>query len=804
MRALDAVRGGGFPVSVDKASLITDSFRETEGLPQVIRIARAQEKVLEGIAIFIEPEDLLAGNLASKPGGVELSCLWSTWTEAELDALCQGGFDVAAQDRPRIAAMNDYWRNRSLTSRMTALYDDERLWPYAQLGVVLPAFRSKEEGWGPGGMLGCGYGIHHEISQIIGVFQFERVLNEGVEAIIREAEDELRRTRVLSAEDVDKIDLLRAIIIAYKALLKFAARFASLAAQMAAAETDPARRRELEKMAAACRRVPAKPADSLFEAMQSLWFVVLVLLPSGVLSFGRLDQILYPYYRKDQDNGVAGDAEVLELLQWLRIKDSQIVITAGHTHREKYGGLAKWHNCTIGGQTADGRDATNPLSYLLLEAARDCPTPHPTLTMRVHQGTPDALLIKALELVGTGIGIPAFLSDASCMAYLQAHGVPIEVARGYAVAGCLGVNIPGQSRSIAWPMFVVPKILEFTIDNGIDRRSGLQVGPRTGAFEDFATFAQFFAAFKRQLDHFIELQAEFNNVTIRAYGERFPQPIESALTVGGIGASKNILGRTMPFENGSVLNPIGMVNVADSLVAIRKLVFDDRAVSKQELKNCLDSDWQCPGGDKIRQMALAAPKYGNDDDNADGMLVDLYRAWADKTESLTTTYGGFHKPGAITIGTCNVPGGLQTGATADGRRAGECLADESLTPMRGRDKNGPLALLRSAAKVDQSRWQATSLDLKFSPAALATPAGLGEIARMMRGYFADGGKHIQFNVVSNDRLRAAQAASSEFADLIVRIGGCSAYFTQLPRAVQDEIIHRTEYADLGDRAGRTA
>ncbi|GAB3469578.1 glycyl radical protein [Massilia terrae] len=795
MRSLDTVRAGAFPVSVEKAVLATASFRETDGLPMVVRNALALEKVLAGVPIFIEPDDLVAGNLAAKPGGVELSCLWAAWPAAEIDALEGSGFILDPADRARILDMNAYWQSRSLTSRMTSLYDDQRLWPYAQLGVVLPAFRSKEEGWGPGGMIGCGYGIHHEISQIIGVFDFEKVLERGLLDIIREAEEELAGTRVDSAESVEKIDLLKAIVIAHKAILSFAARFAALAADMAAAEADPQRRAELERMAAACRRVPAHPASNFYEAMQSLWFMVLVLLPSGVLSFGRFDQIMYPYYKADQQAGKSDDT-VLELLQWLRVKDSQIVITAGHTHRIKYGGLAKWHNCVVGGQNEDGSDATNELSYLVLDAARTCPTPHPTLTMRVHEGTPPELMRRALELVRTGIGVPAFLSDQSCIAYLQSHGVDLATARNYAVAGCLGVNIPGQSRSVAWPMFVVPMVLNFAINNGVDPRTGKQVGPAGGAFDSFDTFDQFYEAFKQQLGHFIELQAEFNNVTIRSYGERFPQPVESSLTVGGIGASKNILGRTMPFENGSVLNPIGMINAADSLTAIRKVVFEQRLVSAAELKRCLDTDWEGERGEQVRQMMLAAPKYGNDEDEADLMAADLYRFWADKAVTLSTTYGGYHKPGAITIGTANWPGGLQTGATADGRRAGEPLADESMTPMRGRDRGGVLDVLRSAAKIDQTPWQATALDLRFHPDALADAQGVDEVAAMIHAYFAAGGKHIQFNVVSNDTLRAAQAHPMDYKELIVRIGGCSAFFTQLPRPVQDEIMQRTEFRSV--------
>ncbi len=795
-RSLETARDGGFTVSVEKGALMTQSFTATEGEPQVLRCAKAFAHVLENIPVFIEPTDLLAGNLASRPGAVELSCLWASWSEAELDALNESGFSVDTADRPRIAAMNDYWRTRSLTARMTSLYDDDRLWPYAQLGVVLPAFRDKAEGWGPGGMLGMGWGIHHEISQIIGVFQFEKVLQRGLDSLIAEARAELGDTRLFSAEAVEKADMLRGVIIALEAINGYALRFSVLAAQMAAAESDPVRRAQLQAMSESCARVPAQPARSLREAMQAFWFTVLMLLPSGVLSFGRFDQFMAPFYERDRAACLIDDDQVLELLQWLRIRDSQIVITSGSTHRKKYGGLAKWHNCVIGGQTADGKDATTPLSYLILQAAKECPTPHPTLTMRVHAGTPQPLMAKALELVGTGIGVPAFISDESCIAFLEAEGVATEVARDYAIAGCLGVNLPGRSRSIAWPMFTAPLVLEFALHGGVDPRSGEQVGPKTKPLAQCADNAEWTAAWQTQMAHFIELQAEFNNVTMLAYAERFPQTVETALSEGLLQSGKNVLGHALPFENGSCLNPIGLINVADSLTAIRSLVFEQKALSAEDLMRALAADWQGEDGQRIHALVAAAPKFGNDIDAADETAAALFDFWVDRTVALTTTYGGRFKPASITIGTSNWPGGAQTGATPDGRHAGEALADESLSPMRGRDTHGLAAVLNSAAKIDQARWQALSLDLRLHPSALATPQAIEGMAATIRDYFARGGKHIQFNVVSDETLRAAQENPEAHAGLLVRIGGCSAFFAQLPRPVQDEIVNRTQFGPV--------
>ncbi|WP_051009916.1 pyruvate formate lyase family protein [Novosphingobium sp. PP1Y] len=788
--ALDTVRAGRFPISIEKFRLVTRAFAASEGQPQVIRVARALAAVLDEITIFIEPDDMLAGNLATKPGGLELTSLWAAWSEPELDALVAAGFEIDPADRPKIAELNRYWRDRSLTARMTSLYDDERVWPYAQLGVVLPPFRNREEGWGPGGMLGCGWGIHHEISQIIGVFDYETVLKRGLSALLGDAREQLSQTRILSAEDVQRADLLRAMIITLEAVIRFAGRLSRLAADLAEHEAAPARAEELRQMADTLQRIPAEPARTFREALQSLWIVLLIVLPSGVISLGRFDQLFGHYYDADLAAGRITEAAALEYLQWLRIRDSQIVITSGHTHRAKYGGLAKWHNCVIGGQTPDGRDATNPMSYLVLEAARTCPTPHPTITLRVHDETPPDLMESALQLIGTGIGIPALLGDRSCIDFLTREGVPLETARDYAVAGCLGVNIPGQSRTIAWPMCSAPLILTIALHGGVDPRTGNQVGPRTARLDECTSFAEVMDSLKTQLVHFIELQAEFNNITMQSYGECFPQPFESALTVGGIGASKNILGRTLLLENGSCINPIGMINVSDALAALRKVVFEDGTVSASDMLAHLAANWEGGAGEAARAQVQAAPKFGNDDDAADLIAAELYEFWAKCTEALTTVYGGNFKAAALTIGTANFPGGAALGATPDGRKAGDPLADEAVTPVGGRYDHGVLAALRSALKIDQVRWQSMSLDMRLHPDAMASPPGRQDVARMVRDYFAGGGKHIQFNVISTETLRAAQADPAAYADLIVRIGGCSAYFTQLARAVQDEIISR--------------
>ena len=781
-----------YPLCIEKICLVTDSFRNTSGEPQILRRARSLAHVLAHISIFIDDGELLVGNAASKPMGVELDCDYGIWSTEEIAALQREGFTLSAEDAAKLQEVNEFWAGGTLVARSGALFDEQRLWPFMQSGVVLAPWKNRQFGSGGGyaqGGMGLGPGF------MLCGFEVERVLQHGLNAIIAEAERELAGLRLTSADAFEKAYFLQAVIIAHRAIIGFAGRFADLATQLAAKAPDDARRRELEDIAAICRRVPAEPARSFHEALQSFWFMFLMFVPSPTATAGRFDQYMFPYYRADIEAGVTTDEDVLELLQCLRVKDMQINRTSGALNRQRSSGLAKWHNWTIGGVTPDGRDATNALTFLLLEAARRCPTPHHTLTVRVHEGTPESLMIKALEVVKTGIGLPAFIGDQSYVGYLTANGVPLELARDYIVTGCLDVNIPGRSRTITVGFFVVPLVFEIFLRNGIEPRTGRQLGPATGRPEDFATYEEFYQAFLRQLAHFMELAAERNNIDMRVASELFPDPVRSSLMHDALAVGKDLLRRPMPFENGAVMNPVGMINVADSLAAVKQLVYEERSVSMSELCAALAADWQGPEHERVRKLCLAAPKYGNGDARADSIAAALYRAWAETAVTLPTWLGGTHKPTAISI-TSHAPGGALTGATPDGRRAGECLADGTVSPMRGRDTRGPTAVIRSAAAIDQEPYQATLMNMKFHPSAMKSEADLRKLSLLIRTYFSLGGKHIQFNVVTRETLLAAQANPEQHRDLVVRMAGYSAYFVRLSRTVQDEIIGRMEHARI--------
>ncbi|HEM60779.1 MAG TPA: formate C-acetyltransferase [Chloroflexi bacterium] len=781
-----------YPLSIEKIRLFTESLKQTEGQPQILRRAKALANVLDEIPIFIEEGELIVGNAASKPMGVELDCDVAIWPQDEIDALKEEGFVASQEDEVGLQALNDYWKNNNLVARSGDLYDDERLWPFLQSGVVLPPWKSRTQGSGGGyaqGGMGLGPGF------ILCGYDFARVLNVGLEAMIEEARAELAATRFAGPDSVDKAYFLRSVIVAHEAIIRFANRFADLAAKMAAEEADPDRKAELIRISETCRRVPAQPARTFYEALQSFWFLFLVTNPQTTAAAGRFDQYMYPFYKRDREEGRITDDQVLELLQCLRIKDMQLNRTSGRLLRQKNAGLAKWHNWTIGGVTPDGEDATNELTYLILQAALECPTPHHTITLRVHDGTPEALMLKALEVVKTGIGMPAFVGDKSYVEFLLSHGVPLRTARDYIMTGCLDVNIVARSRIGSYGMFIVPLVLDIFMHNGVDPNTGLKVGLETGDLESFATFEEFVTAFQRQLAHFMGLAAEKNNVELAVVKDLFPDPIRSSLMIDAVKEGRDIFDRTMPFENGAVLNLIGMINVADSLAAVKKLVYEEKRVSMSQLKEALASNWQGNGYEELRKEFLAAPKYGNDDDYVDAIAKDLYQFWADTAATLDTRLGGKHIPAAISI-TSQAPGGALTGATPDGRYAGECLADGTMSAMRGRDTHGPTALIKSAAKIDQVPYQSTLMNLKLHPSALNGTEDLRKLSSLIKTYFSLGGKHIQFNVVSRDTLLDAQRHPENHRDLVVRVAGYSAYFVQLTKAVQDEIIERTEHGQL--------
>jgi pyruvate-formate lyase len=557
----------------------------------------------------------------------------------------------------------------------------------------------------------------------------------------------------------------------------------------------------LEKIAEACRRVPANSPRNFYEAMQSFWFNQILSSPTSTHNLGRFDQFMYPFYKEDLKKSRTNDEEVLALLCELRIKCMRPEnIKLSSAKRKQHAGFAKWRNMTIGGVTADGKDASNELTYLVLEAANRLRTPHHTITLRVHQETPEELLVKALEVVKTGIGMPAIALDQSFLDYMTSGGIPLEEARNYHLCGCVDPAIPGKASFLAGSFLVIPKIFEMFLNNGVDPRTGMEAGPFKPKVEEYQTFDELYTAFKDYMTHFISLWHEHSFLTkwntgdVHSYYDAV-EVIDTVLMKDGVKVGKPISKRDAihPYDFRAFMIPVGAINVADSLAAIKKLIFDEKKVTMVLLKQALTANWE--GYENLRKACLQSPKYGNDIDYVDLIVKDLYRYLIDEEAKYRTSGrpvdGKIRGFGGASISSM-FAGGTIIGATPDGRLSGTTLSDGTVSPSQGRDTKGPTAMLRSAAKMDQAMCSSTLLNVKLHPSSLATREDLKKLGGLIKSYAVMGGKWIQFNVVGNQQLLDAQKSPENYRDLIVRVAGYSAYFVDLSKGVQDDIIKRME------------
>ena len=785
-----------FPLCFEKARLITESHKQTEGEPAIIRYAKAHANVLENIPVIIDKGELFVGEGASKPWGAEIDPFLGVWKEDEIRGAVRDGIvSMDDADWPLMREIGRYWSTRCSEYAQSKLFD-ERFFDYLQVGITLPPMKTRDEF--RGAYAGSGLCLSFNFTDCY--TDFARWIN-GLSPIIEEIEEELKNLKFLSLEAVDKKQFLNASLIVLKAVIRLAERYAEDTERLAEEETDPARRKNLERIAEACRRVPANPPENFYQAMQSLWFNQILSTPSSTHNFGRFDQYMYPFYKKDRDEGKITDEEVLDLLCELRVKSMRPEnIKLSAAKRSQHSGFAKWRNMTIGGVTAEGKDASNELTRLVLEAAKRLRTPHHTITLRVHEGTPDDLMLKALEVVKTGIGMPALALDNSFIDYMTSGGISLDEARDYHLAGCLDPAIPGKQSFLAGLFFVVPKVFEIFLNNGTDPRTGLKVGPGRSDVEAYKTFDEFYAGFKDYLRYFIGIWHEHSFLVSGRSGDIYRyndivEVIDTVLMQDGIRMGKALSNRdpVPPYDFRAVMVPVGAVNTADSLAAIKQLVFEMKCITLNELKQALDANWE--GHDDVRRMCLKAPKYGNDNDYVDTIAADLYNFLLDEESQ----YHAFGRPvnakvrglGGASISSM-FAGGSIIGATPDGRYAETTLSDGTVSPAQGMDTKGPTAMLRSAAKINQAACSSSLLNVKLHPSFITTNEALKKLGILIRTYAAMGGKWVQLNVVGNEELLDAQQHPENHRDLIVRVAGYSAYFTDLGKGVQDDIIRRME------------
>ncbi|MBQ7859399.1 MAG: hypothetical protein IJ347_04625 [Faecalibacterium sp.] len=783
-----ALKVDKFPLCGEKARLVIESWKKHEGMPPILARAHATADYLDQRTIYVDEDELIVGNVASKPMGMEASCWGPFWDDDDLDSILQGNYTISDEDRKALRSLDSFWdgQDRQMYEWQGRFYDDERLWPFIRSGILCPPWTSKVKGRGSGGA-GFGWGLGIGLSFFVP--DYGKIITEGIHKTLDEAKEELRNVRYVDNDSFDKAIYLQACIVALEAMVRMYHRYGDACLEAAAKCADPVRKAELETMADTCHWIAEKPSRGFRDAIQNFWFYWMM-ITHGTVPGGRFDQYMYPFYRKDIDEGNLTDADVLELIECLRIKVMQFNFVSGNAkQRDKWAGMARWHNFLIGGVDKDGNDATNELSYLMLDAIDEVRTPHFTVTVRVNENTPKKLMDRAIEVVSSGLGMPSFVSDKSYIQGLVDQGVPIEEARDYALAGCLDLNLPGKSRINALGMFIVPKVLDITMHNGVMRETGEQIGPVTGEMKDFKTYEEFEAAFKKQLYHFMGMYSEEHNILIRVTRQINCDVVHSAFAYDGIKCGKDIMNRKMPYENASLMNPIGMVGVGNSLAGVKKVVFDDKACTMGELFDAIEANWV--GYEDLHKKFKDAPKFGNGDDYVDLIVADLYKFWADSCNTFTTVYGVPPRPTGISI-TAYAPGGSYTCATPDGRKNGDLLPEGCASPAQGTDVNGPTVSLSSAMKINQDPFNAMLLNMKIHPTALKTEEDMAKLGTLVKTYLTNGGKHIQFNVVDNETLKKAQEAPEDYRDLVVRVAGYSTYFTLLTKAVQNDIIARTE------------
>ncbi len=764
-------------LSTERAELMTEFYRCTPAASVPVTRALSFRHLMERKAIYIGDGELIVGERGPCPKATptypELCC-HSLEDLQILDTRAKISFAVSDQSREIHGRdILPFWRNRSMRDRMFALLPDD--WKAAYEAGVYTEFMEQRA---------PGHTVLDDKIYAKGFADFKADIDRALDHL-----DYLN-----DPEALDKREELAAMRICCDAIVTFARRHAELARQMAATETDATRRAELEQIAETCNRVPERAPRTFREALQMYWFVHL-----GVItelntwdSFcpGHLDQHLYPFYRRELEAGTLTREQAKELLEcfWVKFNNQPAPPKVGVTAAES-GTYTDFCNINTGGLRPDGSDGVNDLTYLVLDVIDEMRLLQPSSNMQVSKRSPDRFLKRGCEIVRKGWGQPSVFNADMVVAELVRHGKSVEDARAGGTSGCVETGAFGKEAYILTGYFNLPKVLEITLNNGVDPRTGRRIGIDTGDPRSFTTFDQLFAAYSRQIRHFVDVKVRGSNIIERLYATLMPAPFLSVLVADCIqnGRDYNAGG---PRYNTTYIMPVGPATAADGLSAIREHVFEANTVTMDQLLGALADDFE--GHEPLRQRLFnRTPRYGNDDERADDLIRAQCNLLFDAIDGRRTPKGSTYHVNYLST-TCHVYFGSVTGATPDGRKAYTPVSD-GISPVQGADRYGPTAVVKSAARMDHARSSGTLLNQKFTPQALEGDEGIDKLAALVRSYFKLDGHHIQFNVVTAETLRAAKANPEKYRDLIVRVAGYSDYFCDLTPALQDEIIARTEH-----------
>ena len=782
-RLRDRLMGTLPEICVDRGFLLTQSYKETEAFPEIIRRAKALEKILNEINISIEEDELIVGSAIGKQRGgpVTPEINWE-WSQQQVEAPSSQWDEFAPVPEDTVAKMKEvfsYWQGKALYDRLRARIPENIL--KLHYASQLPAGSSIS---------------NNNIGSHISV-DYPTLLSKGLGGIKAQVDDALQKLDLTNMKNVAKHEFLTAASITLSAAINFAGRYAKLARELAKKEKDQKRAGELVRIAEICERIPENPAGGFYEAIQFVWFVHVVLMIEGWgpgMAFGRADQYLYPYYKKDIENGAITKEQARELISLFCIRINMFATRFSFETMRTSAGLSVLSDITLGGITKDGKDAVNELSYLFLEAEEDVSLHAEEFVIRINRKTPEAFLLRACETAKKLKGKLKFICDETAIQQLVYDGKPLEAARDFIVSGCALPTVPGFSFDVIGGQFNLPLMLEFALNDGKSRITGEQIGLKTGDPRNFKTFEDIWEAYKKQVEHFLQVVVMVRNIDRQLYAEYLPTPFQSACFKNCLEKGVDITnGGTAPYITDGV-SVVGAPNVADSLAAIKKVVFDDGRITLDKLLETLDKDFE--GEPEVLSLLNKAPKYGNDDDYVDSIMIEIFDHFV---ETLAPYEGFTGSKFAISsyVASGNLMLGAVVGALPDGRKSGTSLCEGGLSPYPGRNVNGATSTLNSVTKLDIAKLSAgTALNMKFSPDALKDDAKMRSFASLIRTYFEKGGYHVQFNIVSTDMLKDAQKHPEKYKDLLVRVATYSAFFVQLGPECQQEVIDRIEFQDF--------
>ncbi len=768
-------------ISYERAWLWTESYKKTEGLPVCIRSARAFYDCCDQLGVHIFEGELVVGATGEfrKCGILTPEFSWM-WVDREMDTFAQRPQDpylITDQQRAFVREhIFPYWKGKSLEEAFLARLPEDTRRIGVDTGII-----DNDSKW------------RQAVGEVTPDYQ-DVLFRKGFGGIIQEAQEHIAKLDLCSPEDEEKKDFYESVIWTSKGIIRYANRYGDEAERLAAQEKDPQRAKELRVIAQNCRRVPEHPPESFYEAIQFLWFTQIGgILSENPLSLnpGRFDQYMDPYYEKDLAAGAITEDAALELIEALWLKYSEWVWTISANTADYFAGYNQFQNLTVGGKTRDGHDGTNPITYLALKATEEVRTHQPGLSVRVQADCPKEFLDAITHLVSKGTGFPAIHSDSVGYQMLLNAGYEPEDARDWNNCGCV---VPHNRKTGEWTAAVnmnFGSALEYALNQGKSLMTGQLMGLEEKPAGEFSSYEEVKAAFFKQFDNLCRHSVILTVEAQRLHRDMVPRPFLSSCIEHCMECGKDLSRGGAKYNIGPVITGIGLAVTANSLAAVKKLVFEDQVCDMAALVQALQANWE--GYEDLRQKAQECPKYGNDDDYADDIAIEIANHFYDTIHPYKDIFGSHFLTAFMGISNY-IPMGRVLGATPDGRKNGE-PSSEGVSPYVGTDHSTPLAAMRSTAKVNQEIHSGgTLLNLRLDHNLVATKRGQANLGAMIQTLFSLGGFHVQFNCISSETLRAAQAHPEDYKDLLVRVAGYSTQFVNLSRSMQDAIIARTEHS----------